>query len=151
MHPVILKTDNFSVETRTPPHVSRQDGGHIVVAPLVMVKDRTELTPDLAKELMKLTMVAGEAMKIVMNRNGVDLELINYQENGNFNPGLHIHLYGRARSAKKQLFGTVLQFPPTHEQFKLAIRDNEPLTPKDLNDIRDQIEELLLADKYKEF
>lgn len=80
---VIFETNNFSVETpNKKPHIDRQDGGHIVILPKVRVEDRTKLAPALAKEMMKLSMVTGEAMMKVMNEHGVDLGRINYQENG---------------------------------------------------------------------
>jgi diadenosine tetraphosphate (Ap4A) HIT family hydrolase len=56
-------------------------------------------------------MIAGEAMKTALNKRGVDIERINYQENGNWLPQFHLHLYGRARSSKIQEYGWALHFP----------------------------------------
>ena len=55
---------------------------------------------------MYLTMLIGEAMIIGLNNRGIDIGRINYQDNGNWgvfkpeDPFLHVHLYGRAKSAK---------------------------------------------------
>jgi diadenosine tetraphosphate (Ap4A) HIT family hydrolase len=149
---LIYETENFLIETLdSKPHIDRNDGGHILIVPKVRVGDRTKLTPDLAKELMKLTMITGEAMMKVMNEHGVDVGRINYQENGNwsvFKPSgsfLHEHLYGRAQSAKIQKYGEALHFPQMSTGFYDA---NEPLTEKDIIDIRASIEELLKTSKY---
>ena len=104
---LIFETDNFTIETPDKkPHIDRNDGGHIWIFPKVRVSDRTKLSPVLAQELMKLSMVTGEALAKVMNEHGVDIGRINYQENGNWGvfdpkgPVLHEHIYGRAKSAK---------------------------------------------------
>ena len=82
--------------------VDRGDGGHIVITPKIPVTDRQQLSAKLAIELIRLTILAGQAMTTVMNTNGVDIGRINYQDNGNwtvFRPEgsfLHVHLYGRA-------------------------------------------------------
>src|SRR5262245_35285284 len=99
---LVFKSQNFDVITPEHPHVSRGDGGHLIINPKVVVEDRTKLSRDNAIELMKLTMVAGEAMKTVLTRNGIDIGRINYQDNGNWRHELHVHLYGRARSATTQ-------------------------------------------------
>lgn len=146
----IFETNNFIIETRDIPHVGRIDGGHIIVSPKIPVEDRTQLSPDLAKELMKLTMVTGEAMKTVLNKNGIDLARINYQDNGNWKPQLHIHLYGRAKSAITQKWGNALRFPSTQEEF-LNLPKMEPLNEADLIEISEEIQRLLQTDKYKNF
>ena len=77
--PLIYETPNFTIIAPDRPHVARTDGGHIIITPKVPVEDRTLLTADLAKELMKLTMATGETMSTILNRHGVDLERINYR------------------------------------------------------------------------
>lgn len=151
----IFQTNNFSIETPSEkPHVSRSDGGHIVIAPKIRVGDVTKLTPPLAIELMKLTMVTGEAMKAVMNQRGVDIGIINYQENGNWGvfvpggPHLHVHLYGRAMSARTQKYGDALYFPKLETGF---YDKNDPLTQEDISAIKSEIERLLQTEKYKSF
>lgn len=152
---LIFETEHFTIETPTQkPHIDREDGGHIFILPKARVEDRTKLSPDLAKELMVLTMVTGEAMKKVMNDHGVDIGRINYQENGNWSvfdpegPYLHIHLYGRAKSAKIQKYGDALYFPHIETGF---YDTNKPLTDEDIHAIRREIETLLTTDKYKNF
>ena len=58
----IYQTENFIVSAPEKPLVTRIDGGHIKISPKVKLADRTRLTPKLAIELMRLTMVVGEAM-----------------------------------------------------------------------------------------
>jgi diadenosine tetraphosphate (Ap4A) HIT family hydrolase len=143
---LIYQTENFIIKAHEQPHVDREDGGHVVIMPKVQLQDRTELSPKWAIELMKLSMIAGEAMKAVLNRNGIDVERINYQENGNWKPELHWHLYGRAQSAKVQKFGDSLYFPRRETGF---YDHCEPLTLEDCAAIRQEIERLWESEKYK--
>lgn len=145
----IYETDNFVVIIPEHPHVSREDGGHIIITPKERLEDRTKLSPTLAYELTKLTMIVGEAMKTVMNRNSIDVERINYQDNGNWNLSLHVHLYGRAKSAKVQKYGTPLKFPPSHEEL-IAQLPLESLNEKEVTDLKVEIGKLLQT-KYKDF
>lgn len=149
----IYESKSFSVETPSgvgdeKPHVSREDGGHIIILPKEQYVDRTELSAEVATELMKLTMVVGKAMSIVMNKQGVDIGRINYQDNGNwsvFRPGgphLHIHLYGRAKSAKTQVYGEALHFPRPETGF---YQNSVPLTDDDIALIQKEIETIQTA------
>jgi diadenosine tetraphosphate (Ap4A) HIT family hydrolase len=151
----IFETENFIIKAWDPkPHIDRNDGGHIAILPKVRVEDRTKLSPELAKELMKLTMIVGEAMATAMNNHGVDIGRINYQENGNWSvfkpegPYLHVHIYGRAKSAKKQPYGHALNFPFPSTGF---YDTNEPLNEDDIKEIKTEIERLLATEKYKNF
>jgi diadenosine tetraphosphate (Ap4A) HIT family hydrolase len=94
---IVFESPDFVIVAPEQPHIARGDGGHLIINPKVVVEDRTHFSRALAIELVKLTMVAGEAMKTVMTRNGVDIGRINYQDNGNWRHELHVHLYGRAR------------------------------------------------------
>lgn len=151
---VIYETDDFTVISSKKPHLDRIDGGHIKIVPKVRVGDRTQLSPGLAKELMKLTMVVGEAMAIGLNNRGIDVGRINYQDNGNwgvFNPEgpyLHVHLYGRAKSAKVQKYGDALYLPHRETGFYDSF---QPLDHEDVQEIRKEIERLLLTPKYRAF
>jgi diadenosine tetraphosphate (Ap4A) HIT family hydrolase len=151
---LIYETENFLIETPESPHIDRTDGGHIVITPKIKVVDRTKIAPDLAKELMKLSVVTGEAMATVMNAHGVDIGRINYQDNGNwsvFSPGgphMHLHLYGRAKSAKVQKYGDALNFPHRDTGF---YDGNKPLTSVDVKAIRTYLIELLSDTKYINF
>lgn len=147
---IIYESKDVHVIAPEKPHVSRSDGGHIVLAPRVDVEDRTKLSPEQAIELMKLTMVVGEAMKTILAKSGIDLGRINYQDNGNWTPSLHIHLYGRAKNAIKQKYSTPLVFPATLEEFN-AQPPLEPLTSEECEGIKQEIIALLATDKYKRF
>ena len=149
--PLIYETPNFTISTPDQPHVSRGDGGHMVINPKVTVEDRTHLSRALAIELMKLTMVAGEAMKTVMTRNGIDIGRINYQDNGNWRHELHIHLYGRARGATLQTYGHPLALPPTAQAFREQMGNLEPLRQEDIASLNAEITRLLASDKYRDF
>lgn len=145
---LIYETNNFIVESRDQPFVNRSDGGHIRILPKVPVEDRTKLAPKLAKEVMKLTMVVGEAMAIALNRRGVDVARINYQDMGNWTPTFHIHLFGRAKSAKYQKFGESVYLPKRETGF---YNNFHPLDHEDIQEIRKEIERILATEKYNNF
>lgn len=145
---VLFTSENFIVSIPEKPHVDRLDGGHIKIEPKVPIENRTQLSPELAKELMKLTMIVGEAMDIGLNRRGIDVGRINYQDNGNWRPQMHIHLYGRAKSAKKQLWGEALYLPKPPKGFYEGL---EPLNTDDAKEIQKEINRLLFTEKYKNF
>lgn len=153
MNKEIFQTENFIVESVEKPHISRPDGGHIKITPKARLVDRTELTPKLAIELMKLTMVAGEAMAKAMNRRGVDIGRINYQDNGNWSvfksegPYLHIHLYGRAKSAKVNKWGDACYFPQRETGFYDSF---EPLNDGDIEEIKKEIQLISKEEKYQD-
>ena len=148
---VIYEARHFTLRTLAQPHVSRSDGGHIVIDPRVAVEDRTQLTREQAIELVKLTMVAGAAMRTVLARQGIDIGRINYQDNGNWRHELHVHLYGRARGAVLQPWGHALAFPPTREAFQREMGDLEALREDDIAGIRAEIGRLLATEKYRDF
>ena len=149
--PIVFESEHFEIVVLAHPHVSRNDGGHLVINPKVAVEDRTQLPRERAVELMKLTMVAGEAMKTVLTRAGVDIGRINYQDNGNWRHELHVHLYGRARGATLQTYGHALAFPPTREAFMKEMGDLEPLNAQDIDALKGEIERLLATEKYRDF
>lgn len=101
----IFESTNFIVEPHPRPEVDRLDGGHIRINPKVTILDRQQLTPDQAKELIRLTILVGEAMKRYYKSIGLELHRVNYQDNGNWRPEQHYHLYGRAKAAKYQKAG----------------------------------------------
>jgi diadenosine tetraphosphate (Ap4A) HIT family hydrolase len=153
MNKEILQTDNFVVEAVEKPHVSRMDGGHIKITPKVRVIDRTELSPQLAIELMRLTMIVGKAMIAALNRRGIDVLRINYQDMGNWSvfkpegPYLHINLYGRAKSAKTQKWGDACYLPHRETGFYDSF---EPLDDGDILEIKEEINSIFNEDKYKD-
>jgi diadenosine tetraphosphate (Ap4A) HIT family hydrolase len=148
---LIFESQNFDIITPEHPHVSRGDGGHLIINPKVVVEDRTKLSRDKAIELMKLTMVAGEAMKTVLTQEGTEIGRINYQDNGNWRHELHVHLYGRALGATIQTYGHPLSFPPTAQAFKEQMGNLEPLDAADIAALKAEIIRLLATDKYRNF
>jgi diadenosine tetraphosphate (Ap4A) HIT family hydrolase len=149
--PLIFESANFTISTPDHPHVSRGDGGHMIINPKVVVEDRTHLSRELAIEMMKLTMIGGEAMKTVLSRKGIDIGRINYQDNGNWRHELHVHLYGRARGAKLQIYGHPIALPPTAQAFKEQMGNLEPLYADDISELKVEIERLLNSTKYRDF
>jgi diadenosine tetraphosphate (Ap4A) HIT family hydrolase len=115
------------------------------------VEDRTKLSGEQAIELMKLTMVAGEAMKNVLTQKGIEIGRINYQDNGNWRPELHVHLYGRARGATIQTYGHPLALPPTPQAFREQMGNLEPLGVEDIAELKAEIVRLLGTHKYRGF
>jgi hypothetical protein len=103
---------------------------------------------------MKLTIIVGEAMEVALNRRGIDIGRINYQDNGNWGlfkpqgPYLHIHLYGRAKSAAVQKFGHALNLPRRETGFYDAF---QALNDGDIEEIRMEIEKLVSSEKYRSF
>lgn len=148
---LVYASQNFEVSAPAHPHVSRSDGGHLIINPKVVVEDRTHLSREKAVELMKLTMVVGEAMKSTLGRQGIQLGRINYQDNGNWRHELHVHLYGRALAATTQIYGHPLSFPPTAEAFRAEMNNLEPLTEEDIAALKAEIMRLLATDKYRDF
>ncbi len=147
---LIVESQHFTILTPEHPHVSRGDGGHLIINPRVAVEDRTQLDRERAVELMKLTMVAGAAMKTVLTQRGIDIGRINYQDNGNWRHELHVHLYGRARSATLQPYGQYLALPLTAQAFK-AQAPLQPLTDDDVAALKTEITRLLATAKYQTF
>lgn len=149
---LICQTTNFLVEAPEQPLVTRTDGGHITITPKKRLTDRTQLTPQLAIELMFLTMLIGEAMTEGLQLRGIDIGRINYQDNGNWGvfkpegPHLHYHLYGRAKNAVFHRYGEACQFPFRETGFY----DNfESLNTEDIEEIQKQIQFLLKQEKYQ--
>ena len=151
----IFETENFIVEAFDNSHVDREDGGHIKISPKVKYVDRQALPPRLAIELMRLTMIVGGVMTEVMNEHGVDIGRINYQDNGNWSvfkpegPYLHVHLYGRAKSAKVHKYGQACYFPHREEKPEYY-KDFKSLNEEDVIEIRKEIERLFTEEKYQD-
>jgi diadenosine tetraphosphate (Ap4A) HIT family hydrolase len=151
---MIYETESFSVVAHARPHVDRLDGGHVIIFPKERVVDRTQLSTEQAKELMKLTMIVGQAMGEALNERGIDIGRINYQDNGNWGvfrpegPSLHVHLYGRAKSARIQKYGDALHLPHRDTGFYDTF---EPLNEGDVEAIRGKIEQISRSEKYRLF
>ncbi len=148
---IIYESENFNVIVPIKPHISRLDGGHIVISGKRYINNRTELTPKEAIEVMRITMILGEAMLKGLNRNNINVERINDQENGNWaylnneEPFFHIHLYGRVKNSTIQKWGEALYFPDPNTNFY----DNfDSLNSKDIKYIQEEIYKLENTDKY---
>ncbi len=147
---LIFESKHYHVITPDQPHVSRSDGGHLIINPKIAVKDRTHLDRERAVELMQLTMVAGAAMTTVLTQRAIDIGRINYQDNGNWRAELHVHLYGRARGAALQPYGHYIALPLTAQAFK-AQAPLEPLNADDAAALQAEITRLLATEKYQAF
>ena len=129
---LIVSSKHFELHSHESPEVGRLEGGHLVINPIHPVVDRSELSVELVIELALLTNVAGEAMKEGLAEQGIKLGRINYQDNGNWRPELHVHLYGRALDAKYHVFGE-----PIKAARKLSDKiAQEALTAEDVAAIR---------------
>lgn len=147
----ICETQNFYIQAASRPFIDRTEGGHVYLFPKVPVRDRTQLSPSLAIEYQKLSMIVGEALKSAMKRRGVDIGIINYQDMGNWGvfkpegPTLHLQIYGRATTATIQKYGDAVQLPHRETGFY----DNFlPLNDEDIAEIRKDIDALQKSDKY---
>ena len=62
------------------PHIPREDGGHLWIRLRDRAPDnRVKLSPAEAIDVMRLSMMAGEAMVAAMEKRGIYIALINYQ------------------------------------------------------------------------
>ncbi len=147
----IFETENFEIQAAARPFIDRAEGGHIYIFPKVPVRDRTQLSPALAIEYTKLSMVVGEALKSAMARRGVDIGIVNYQDMGNWGvfkpegPTLHMQIYGRATTATIQKYGDAVNLPHRETGFYDSF---QPLDSDDIREIRKDIETLLQSEKY---
>jgi len=148
----IYETENFEIQAAARPFIDRAEGGHLYIFPKAPVRDRTQLSPKLAIEYTKLSMVAGEALKSAMARRGVDIGIVNYQDMGNWGvfkpegPTLHMQIYGRATTATIQKYGDAVQLPHRETGFYDSFM---PLNDADITEIRADIEKLLQTEKYR--
>lgn len=148
-----FETSNFIVESHPKPFVSRTDGGHIRIRVKdESIPDRTKLKPKQAIELMRLTMLVGEAVEQGMNEQGIPVVKINYEELGNWaykpnggHPFLHVHIFGRSRDAIKQPFPDAVSLPDRSTGFYEGF---EPLTEEDEQVILSRIQFLLKENRY---
>ena len=137
---LIYETENFVLESHENPEIDRLEGGHVKISPKNKFKDRTELPPRLAIELMHFSIICGEAMKRGMKKSGVNIGRVNYQENGNWKPELHLHLYCRSEDATLQKFGEPIV--PGHQKSFM------PLTEQDMDNIKSEIKKLFSEERF---
>jgi diadenosine tetraphosphate (Ap4A) HIT family hydrolase len=150
---LIFETENFIVEAFERPHVTRLDGGHIKIYPKGEVPDRSTMTPRIAIEFIRLTMIVGKAMTTGMINRGIEIARINYQDMGNWalkkggKPYFHVHLYGRARDAKKQPCQEAVHLPDRSTGFYDGF---EPLDEGDISEIRKQIQMIMKEERFSD-
>ncbi len=150
---IITETSNFIVESHEQPFIPRTDGGHIRIRIKdKSISDRTKLDPKTAIELMRLTMIVGEAFEIAMNNRGIPVLKINYQDMGNWafktgdKPFLHVHVFGRATNAVKQIWPESVYLPDRKTGFYDGF---EPLNAEDIIEIQKQIKIVESQEKYE--
>jgi len=148
----IYESENFIVESREKPFVSRTDGGHIrIKVKDRSITDRTKLTPKQAIELMRLTMIVGHSLEESMNKQGIPVVRINYYDMGNWAfkknelPYLHIHVFGRSKDAKKQVFPEAVYLPARESGFYDKF---EALNKEDIGLIKELINSFFQSEKY---
>ena len=151
---LIYETKNFIVESHEKPFLPRTDGGHIRIKVTdTSITDRTKLDAKTAIELMRLTMIVGEAFEIAMNNRGIPVIKINYQDMGNWAfktgsaPFLHVHVFGRAINAVHQLWPESMYLPDRGTGFYEGF---EALDQEDIREIREQIDIISAKEKYAE-
>lgn len=157
----IFETKNFMVGTLLKPQHSRSNGGQIVIFPKTEVEQHYELSLDIARDFMYLSMIVGEAATTIMRRNGLVVVRGNYQENGNwahkpgaeFPPRPHLHIFLRTtdeshpnNDSRFQAFPEAIFMPAKESGYYDSF---EPLTEKDCQDIHDEILKLLSSEKYQ--
>jgi len=149
----IYQTENFIVESHEKPFVTRTDGGHIRIRIKdTTISERTQLAPAVAIELMRLTMLVGESMEKALNNREIKIVKINYQDMGNWafktgaKPFLHVHVFGRTKNAKYQIFPEAVYLPDRSSGFYDKF---EPLNNYDVLEIKKEIEFLSRQDKYQ--
>ncbi len=150
----IWETEHFVLDASAHPHISREYGGHIIISGKEdLYTDRTAFTLEEGEEVMRLSMMAGEAFVAGMAKRGVKIERINYQENGNWallrkqTPFFHIHLYARNQENPAQPWGEALYFPDP-DSGKPYYDSCVPLTEEDVAAIREEMERLDRSPKY---
>ncbi len=153
MDKIVFETKKFILLSAEKPHISREEGGHLFIKAKRRVDSRVDLTNEEAYEVMLLTMLAGESMKKALQSININVQRINYQENGNWaflnntEPFFHIHIYGRTPNSKIQTWGEALYFPNPNTDFYTNLI---PFTDEDIKLIQDEIYKLLDTKKYLE-
>ena len=152
---LIYESENFIAESHEKPFVSRTDGGHIrIKVKDKSITDRTKLSQKQAIELMRLTIIVGDSLEKGMNKQGIPVVKINYQDMGNWafkhgkQPFFHIHIYGRALHAKHQPYKEAVYLPDRNQQPDFYAKF-KPLNKKDILEIQKQIEVVEQQDKYQ--
>lgn len=115
---IIVKTKNFVICTINKPHIDRKEGGHIVIASRVNQYASIEDMPQyILHEFIDISSICGKYMKNMFAEEKIEVDIINYQINGNWSAlnevrdSVHMHLYGRAKQAIIQPYGSAVFLP----------------------------------------
>ncbi len=153
MNEIIFETKNYIVEVPENPFIDRADGGHVRIMSKLKVRDRTKLTTQQALEYTLLSMLVGQALEQGMLTRAIEIGIVNYQEMGNwsvFKPEgvtMHMHIFGRAKTAKTQKYGEAVKLPFRDTGFYEGFK---PLDTEDINSIKEEMAKLSESEKYKD-
>lgn len=152
----IWETDNFMVVVPPNPHISREEGGHMIIigkGNKYRYDSRLDLTPSEVLEVQRLCQMICNAYRIAMKKRNIDIIRINYFEAGNWaykdkkvKTFYHEHIYGRTINAKKQIFPEAPYLPNRNTGF---YDDFVPLSDEDIFYIIEEMQKLDLSEKYK--
>lgn len=149
----VYETKNFKVEVVPKPHVSREEGGHLrIKSKEKYFSSRMDFDSNEAKEVMRLSMMTGEALKRAMTNRGIPIIRINYMEAGNWavKTGkpffFHIHVYGRCENAKVQVWPEAVQLPSRDTGFYDKFL---PLNLDDIKELKKQFSIIENEEKYR--
>lgn len=87
-------------------------------------------------------------------KRGIGIGLINYQDTGNWGvfkpegPTVHLHIFGRAKSAVVQKYGDAVSLPHLETGF---YEEFKPLTEDDAYELSTEIDRLMKIEKYRSF
>ena len=142
----VWQDSDFIVTTPSIPHISKADGGHLIVSPIKKTSSITELDD---RELLKMMKIVGSCQKAliqVLGEQEIEIPFTNNQDNGNWAvhknlpKSLHIHIYGRAKNSIKQVFGQAIYAPDPHSTF---YDNNQPLSDQDIEKIKQILETVI--------
>lgn len=115
---IVWENPRFEIRIPREPHIDAQDGGHVVIYPKARVSYTWQLPKRDRKELIDLEAACERAML-----DALPADHVNIQRNGNWfflqrprakkgtGPHLHVHIYGRSKTSRRQLWGQALKFP----------------------------------------
>ena len=157
---IIWETRNFDVIVVGEPFISREEGGHMIIAGKgnkYRYNSRLDFSPVEALEEQRLSQMLSEAYTKAMKKRNIDIIRINYFEAGNWAwkkdengnnidiPFYHEHVFGRTENAVFQKFPDAPYLPDK----KSGFYDNfKPLDEDDINCIVEEMEKLENEPKY---
>jgi hypothetical protein len=151
---IIYQSKYFILRASQHPFVSREEGGHIIIYPKdLKIKNRSDLSPQQAKDFIRLSIIAGLAFKAIMNQQNIPVIKINYEDLSNWAykrnepPVFHLHLFGRAQNAKKQIFPEAVQLPARESGFYNSF---QPLNKTDIKLLNKEIQNLYNSEDYSD-